>query len=132
MMKRKQDDGYWGLCFTAEQANSTLYMFRNTTSAPLVSLMYSTDEGETWSDMVASTAAASTKITLANVGDKVWIKAGPNGNTAFSSSTTTRNANRFVMTGKLAASGNIMSLLNGEQQLDTISSTYAFTNLFYT
>ena len=85
----------WGksepLCFTAEQANSTVAMQANG-SAPTVSLEYSTD-GNTWSPFVVGT----TTVTLANIGDKMYIRATDAGNTGMGSSTS--DYNQFVMTG---------------------------------
>ena len=112
---------YWGLCFTAEQANSTVAMTA-TGSAPSVSLLYSTDAAN-WSPFVVG----STVVTLASVGDKVWLKAGSGGNTRFGSSTS--NYNTFSLSGLVAASGNIMSLLNGEKESYDVS-TYCFYALF--
>ena len=79
------------LCFTAEQANSTVAMQANG-SAPTVSLEYSTD-GNTWSPFVVGT----TTVTLANIGDKMYIRATDAGNTGMGSSTS--DYNQFVMTG---------------------------------
>ena len=97
--------GYWGLCFTAEEPGATVSMTK-TGTPPEVSLLYSTD-ANTWNTFTPGT----TTVTLANAGDKVWLKAGPGGNTAFA--TNDFNYTRFV-TSKANASGNIMSLLDGE------------------
>ena len=99
------------LCFTAEQANSTVAMKKNG-SAPTVSFEYSTD-GNTWSPFVVG----STTVTLANIGDKMYMRATSTGNTGIGSSTS--NYNQFVMTGKIAASGNVDTLLdqNGKATL---------------
>lgn len=105
---REQPAGdYWGLCFTAEEPGATVSMAK-TGTAPSVSLLYSTD-ASTWDTFTPGT----TTVTLANVGDKVWLKAVPGGNTAFA--TDLSNYWRFA-TSKANASGNIMSLLDGEQQ----------------
>lgn len=115
---------YWGLCFTAEQANSTVAMTANG-SAPSVNLLYSTD-AVNWSPFVVGT----TTVTLASVGDKVWLKAGTGGNTRFGSSTS--NYNTFSLSGLVAASGSIMSLLDGEEEENfTLPANYAFGCLFY-
>ena len=103
---------YWGLCFTAEEANSTVAM-QAVGSAPTVSLVYSTD-GTSWQDFVVGTTTAA----LPNVGDKVWFKAKTT-NTKMGSSSA--NYNMFVMKGKVAASGSIMSLLDGENETLAIS-----------
>lgn len=93
-----------GLKFRAEEANSTVAMSA-VGSAPSISLEYTTD-GTTWNDFIVGT----TTVTLPNVGDKVWFRAGQNGNTTFA--TNDNNLNKFVMTGSIAASGSIMYLLD--------------------
>ena len=92
------------LCFTAEQANSTVAMNKHG-SAPTVSLEYSTD-GNTWSPFVVGT----TTVTLDNIGDKMYVRATSAGNTGMGSSPF--DYNKFVMTGKIAASGNVNTLLD--------------------
>jgi hypothetical protein len=60
------------LCFTAEQVNSTVRMSKSSSSAPTVYLETSTTgEDGSWSDFTVG----STKITLPNVGDKVYFRA---------------------------------------------------------
>ena len=108
------------LCFTAEEANSTVAMAANG-SAPAVSLEYSTD-GSTWSPFVVGT----TTVTLANIGDKVYVRATSEGNTGMG--TSTLNYNKFVMTGKIAASGNVDTLL--DQNGDATLSSYCYNYLF--
>lgn len=110
-----------GLKFTAEEANSTVAMSAVGT-APYVSLEYTTD-GSTWSDFIVGT----TTVTLANVGDKVWLRAKT---TNSGMATSNSNYNRFVMTGKIAASGSIMYLLKNDGDLDTIPSNWCFFRLF--
>lgn len=83
-------------------------------SAPSVSLEYSRD-GSTWNNFIVG----ATTVTLANVGDKMYLRA----KTANSKmATSAANHNYFVMTGKIAASGSIMYLLKNDGDLDTISS----------
>ena len=103
------------LKFTAEQANSTIALSAIGTP-PSVSLLKSTD-GETWTSYTVNDT-----ITLADIGDYVCFKADGTNN-AFASSAS--NYNRFVMTGKIAASGSIMKLLGK----DTLSD-YAFAKMF--
>ena len=95
------------LCFTAEEAGSTIKMAKYG-SAPTVYLETSpTGEEGSWSDFVVS----ETTITLANVGDKVYFRAKEE-NERFATSGS--NYHRFVMTGKIAASGNINTLLKAD------------------
>ena len=114
---------YWGLCFTAEEANSTVAMTAET-GAPAVTLEYSTNAND-WSPFTVG----STTVTLARVGSKVWLRAGSGGNSSFCSIYNKRN--NFVLTGKVAASGDLMSILDGEQQLTNIPAMYCFANLFF-
>ena len=110
-----------GLKFTAEEAGSTVYMIKIHASAPDVSLMYSLDEGQTWNDFTVCSSSSSldgTIITLNDVGDEVCFKA--NGTNQSMASQITSNPtirfrayNKFIMSGKISASGNIMSLLDG-------------------
>ena len=97
------------LCFTAKEANSTVRMVANS-KAPTVSLEYSTD-GNTWSSFEVGT----TTVTLANIGDKMYMRATSAGNTGmgcYSSDYGGFIYNRFVMAGKISASGNVDTLLN--------------------
>lgn len=77
-------------------------------NAPSVILEYSTD-GENWQSFEVGT----TTITLSKVGNKAWIRAGAGGNTSFGSIVTANYYNKFVLSKSIAASGNIMSLLDG-------------------
>ena len=63
------------LCFTAKEAGSTVKMAAYG-EAPKVSLEYSTD-GVTWSPFEVGT----TTVTLANVDDKMYVRATRAGNT---------------------------------------------------
>ena len=112
------------LTFTAKQANSTIKMVKRG-SAPTVYLETSTtgEEGS-WSDFIVN----STTITLANVGDKVYFRAKQD-NERFG---THLNAyNYFVMTGKIAASGNVNTLLKADGSvLDLTGRDYCYSNMF--
>ena len=108
------------LCFTAEEANSTVAMKKNG-SAPTVSLEYSTD-GVTWNPFVVGT----TTVTLANIGDKMYMRATSAGNTGMGVSES--DYNQFVMTGKIAASGNVNTLLN--QNGNATLTSYCYYCLF--
>lgn len=118
----EKDSGYWGLCFTAEQANSTVKVSKYGPYAPSVSFQTSTD-GTTWTPYTIGDT-----ITLNDVGDKVYFAAGDGGNSRVSSSPN--GYHFFVMTGRIAASGSIMSLLNKDTQLTSVGN-YCFYNLFY-
>ena len=113
------------LKFTAEEANSTISMSANG-SAPTVYLETSTtgDDGS-WSDFTVG----STTITLANVGDKIYFRAKQDNNIF---STGANIYNKFVMTGKIAASGNINTLLKADGSvIDLTGRNYCYAYMFY-
>lgn len=123
---KKQESGYWGLCFTAEEANSTIAMSK-VGSPPARSFVVSYDDGKTWQSFNPD----SDVITLANVGDKVCMGAAF-GETYTQISTGARASRKFVITGAVAASGNIMSLLvNDKNAWQSIQmGTHCFRLLF--
>jgi hypothetical protein len=93
-------------------------------SAPVVSLETSSD-GINWSPFVVG---ATTNV-LENVGDKVYFRAGTDGNTGIAASSV--NYNKFAMSGTIAASGNVMSLLSRDfDDATTMNSQYCFGRLF--
>ena len=109
------------LCFTAEQAGSTVAMAVTGTPTKGQVFEYSTD-GSNWSVFTPGT----TTITLANVGNKVYFRGD---NITVSESISVYY--KFVMSGKIAASGNIMSLLDKTCQSTTISNNYCYFSMFY-
>ena len=94
------------LCFTAQEPGSTVKLTK-AGSAPDVNLQTSTD-GVSWTPY-----AVEDVITLANVDDKVYFKAVGSNNKI---SKDSYNFNYFIITGKIAASGNINSLLEEDEQ----------------
>ena len=105
------------LKFTAKQDNSTISL----TSKTSPDIKYSLNGGA-WTQWDYSA------ITL-NTGDTIRMK----GNNSNGFSTSSSNYNQFQMTGKISASGNIMSLLyddNFERKL-TIPCNYCFYRMFY-
>ena len=111
---------FTGLCFTAEEDNSTIQL-KKFGSAPTLSLMKS-DDGIIWSSYIQDDI-----ITLATAGDKVYFK---NSTTVTQLGNSASNYNKFVMTGKIAASGNIMSLLSPDFDGELTMGTYCFSYLF--
>ena len=92
------------LTFTAVNAPATVSMTA-VGSAPSVSLEYSTDNGETWTDFIVG----STTVTLNGIGDSMFLRAKtPNAQMA----TADANRNTFSITGSVVASGNLASLFN--------------------
>ena len=109
------------LCFTAETAGSTVKLIKFG-SPTAVTIEYSTD-GTTW-----STYTFSTDITLTNVGDKVYFRNASSGVTTFSKGLS--RCYYFGMSGTIAASGNVMSLIDSTCSATNIPSGYCFCNLF--
>ena len=116
------------LTFTALAAGSTVSTTnQGGTVANTPSLEYSTD-GENWEPFTLNTGddATNTKIILANVGDKVYLRATGT-NDSFSADD---GYIKFTMTGSIAASGNIMSLVDKECKSTVIPSKLCFYCLF--
>ena len=111
------------VCFTAEQANSTIMVRKQGSSAPTLTLVTSTD-GENWTPYTVGDT-----ITLANVGDKVYFAAGEGGNTRWATSSYS-NYNQFRGTGRYSASGNVMTLLDKDDPPTAITTEYCFVSLF--
>ena len=108
---------YDGLKMTST-GNSTVALAQAGT-APNVDLKYSLNDGLTWTQWDKSA------ISLGN-GDSVCFKGQ---NTQFA--TTADDYNKFVMTGSIAASGNIMSIIDdGACNTTTIPADYCFAKLF--
>jgi len=111
------------LCFTAQEANATIAM--TIMGSPAGTNFETSFDGTTWTAFIPGT----TTITLINIGDYVYFRGNnPNGLT-----TDSRNYIRFVLTnGRIAASGNIMSLIdNGSCTCTTIPNSGCFDHLFY-
>ena len=103
------------LTFTAEEANSSVKLTRN--GSPTVDgVQYRIGTSGGWSPYTIDTV-----LTLANVGDCVQFQ-----NTLETFGTSNSNYAKFVMTGKIAATGNCMSMLNFSDKM----TAYAFYYLF--
>jgi hypothetical protein len=111
------------LTFEALEANSTIKMQADV-DAPSISLEYSPNDGATWLPFVVGT----TTVTLANIGDKAMFR-GTNSKTSVLVSGTSK-VNTFVMTGTIAASGCVTSILNGVGGTFDFSDNGALNNLF--
>lgn len=113
------------LCFTAEEASSIVSMKKSTDAAPAVTLQYMILDYEGWKDFIVD----ETCIQLNNIGDKVWFRAGSSGNAKFANSEI--DYNNFQLSGKVSASGNIMSLLSDDcENMTSIDNAYCFSGLF--
>ena len=104
------------LCFTAQQDNSTVALSKNGTNTPTITLEYSLDKvnWNTWD---------RSAFTL-NSGNTMYLR-GDNANF----SNYTNRYYQFVMSGKIAASGSIMTLLDKTDTLRTVKN-YMFFKLF--
>lgn len=111
----KQQENY--LCFTANTAGSTVGLENINGEKP--DIKYSRD-GVNWTQWDYS------KITLANAGDKVYMK----GNNPNGFSVTERGYNHFYFSGSVAASGSIMSLIDEKGVTRVIPNERCFTRLF--
>ena len=88
-------------------------------SPPAVSLEYST--GGAW-----ATYTIGTEITLSSAGDYIKFRGD---NSKFSTSINDRY--RFVMSGTIAASGNVMSLVDSTMVSTTIPCNYCYYAMFF-
>ncbi|MBR5210569.1 MAG: leucine-rich repeat protein, partial [Paludibacteraceae bacterium] len=109
--------GNW-LCFTAEEAGSQV--FYKTTGDKEPTIYYSFN-GKNWDQLKYGET-----ITLEEKGDKVYIKGdNPDGFSHSDEEYTT-----FFMYGRIAASGNVMSLIDGEGTTTKIPNSNCFRCLF--
>ena len=121
------------LCFTANTNGSTVELVKNG-NANNVIMQYSTDEGETWATIDFETETTTGTITLEKANDKVYFR-----NTRQASDVTgfskdyedDYNHYQFVMSGSIAASGNVMSLVDRDVKTTTIPNDFCFAKLFY-
>ena len=111
---------YWGLCFTAEAANSSVQLTA-VGSPPAVTLVKSFD-GINW-----EAYAVGEVIDLPSTGDLVYLAAGEGGNESFGSSTSAYH--KFVINGLVAASGDITSLRRFDLE-QTKLADYCYSSMF--
>ena len=106
------------LTFTAEESGSSFSLINTKEEEP--NLEYSSDGGNTW-----ATLHANEQVTFANVGDSVMLRGiNPNGFSGFPEPAY------FTMKGRIAASGSVMSLIDGEGISTTIPHQECFCYLF--
>ncbi|MBR5971688.1 MAG: leucine-rich repeat protein [Paludibacteraceae bacterium] len=120
--------GNW-LCFTAEKTNSIISYRNAGGNSPDV--QYSADEGKTW-----QTWAENEALILKNVGDKIYVRGNnPDGfshmaNLQKSDGEETGQYTNFKMSGEIAASGSVMSLIDGKGESLVIPCDFCFAHLF--
>lgn len=100
---------WWGLRLEALEPGSAVSMVKHG-SAPAVSLESSRD-GVAWEQFVPG----QTRLSFEKAGDGAYFRAGSGGNAAFASSDSASWS--FQMSGRFKASGNIMSMLSGDGEL---------------
>ncbi|MBR5373591.1 MAG: leucine-rich repeat protein [Paludibacteraceae bacterium] len=106
------------LTFTAAEDGST-FGFVNKDNDPDV--QYSLDGGETWTALPEGET-----VILAHKGDKALLK----GDNSHGFSKNYGKYSTFKMTGKVAASGSVMSLIDGVGLSTEIPNNYCFRYLF--
>ena len=116
--------------FEAQEANSTVALTSTLTTAP--NLEYSTD-GETWQEWQHTTAEGThtfDTLTLTAVGDRVYFRGdNPNGLGTMPEGARIPLFSHFEMTGKIAAGGDIISLLDKDMEMTEIPA-YGLSFLF--
>ena len=106
------------LTFTAEEDGSTFGILNKGNNPDI---QYSLDGGETWTAL-----AAGDTITLAHKGDKALLR----GNNPEGFSKDYDQYSSFKMIGKVAASGSVMSLIDGVGISTEVPGIYCFYKLF--
>ena len=110
------------LCFTAEEAGSKIGYINTIENPEQIDVQYSIDEGESWHKI-----DQYENITLEKIGDKVYFRGNnPKGLTIGQD----EHVFQFEMEGKIAASGSIMSLIDGVGETTVIPSNHCFEFLF--
>lgn len=114
------------LCFTAEAAGSTVSMASYQSPTIPAPVLETSSDKVHWVAFVPDT----TVITLSEVGDKVYFRGD---NTTFGYVKTSPAVNsgwKFTMTGRIAASGNVMSILDKNCESLTIFEVGALRLIF--
>lgn len=116
---------YWGMYFEAEAANVVVNMAKS--GSPSAVTLETSSDGVRWTAF--DSEGGTTPITLANIGDRVYFRAGAGGNATLA--TSTGEYHYFTLSGTAGAHGNIMSILDGEDEGNvTLTRNYAFAMLF--
>ena len=114
-----------------ENGTFTLTVPANINSTYMTSVSYSIDNGATWNTTTIDNTAQTITTPTINTGDKVlWKGVGKQ----MTKSQHDDNFSRFSSTGNFNVSGNIMSLLYGDEFANQVvfpsGSTYNFCSLF--
>ncbi|MBE6332632.1 MAG: hypothetical protein E7070_10065 [Bacteroidales bacterium] len=111
------------LCFTAEVDNAIVAL-KKLGNPNSVSLKYSIDS-IIWQDYTPGTTGNITLRIYSHIGDKIWFRATST-NSGFSKDL---NNYYYFALSQVAASGDVMSLLDATGQQNTVPNN-AFTSLF--
>ena len=120
------------LCFTANTANSTVELVKNGDAYDVI-LQYSTDDCESWQTVDFSTSTTTGTIMLEEANDKVYFRNIRQASdvSGFSKDYASGNNHyQFKMSGSIAASGNVMSLVDSDVETEIIPAEYCFYRLF--
>ncbi len=121
------------LCFTAVEAGAVIKINRGNSPKQDLKIDKSTDNGLTWTSVTVSAGTSGTIITtLANVGDKLLLR-GKNNTAKGIGSTQESGTNKFYkfeISKNVAVSGDLMSLIDYENEVTTIPNIYCFVRLF--
>ena len=118
------------LCFTAEDAGATI-TFNKIGSPDAASIVYATESPGQRATLDWQPYTFNTKITLANVGDKVYFRADDENDISFYKNGSAYY--RFATTNgkKVAASGNIQTLMKADGSiLDISGKNYCYRSMF--
>lgn len=116
------------LCFTAEQDSSSVGFFRST-EIPFPDLEYSRD-GVNWENFITindSDPRYIQEVMLPKAGDRIYVRNRGNASTF---STSPEDHFQFYVGGHVAASGNLMSLIDKGCNTLEVPCDYAFYALF--
>ena len=116
------------LTFTAKEDGSSFgidiikkYLYEEDSSSAIPDVQYSLDGGKTWTKLPTDTF-----ISLKRKGDKALLR----GNNPQGFSVITSKYTKFVMTGRIAASGSVMSLIDNVGKSVVIPNECCFDGLF--
>ena len=113
------------LCLTANTAGSTVELKKSGSPTASPTIYYKVNDGN-WIPVDFSTETTTSIIALTNAGDKVWFC-----NSAKTGLSNSMSAYYyFSMTGSIAASGNIMSLVDNTCNSLEIPCNFCFCRLF--
>ncbi|MCQ2112435.1 MAG: leucine-rich repeat domain-containing protein [Bacteroidaceae bacterium] len=117
------------LCFTANTAGSTVELVKNGDACDVV-IQFSTNHGDSWQTVDFSIETTTGVILLNDAGDKVYFRNAAD-EVATGFSLNSNSYYQFKMSGNIAASGNVMSLIDKRCGATTIPCAGCFCCLFY-